>query len=45
MPMAFTMKMSVSSRTQKGVSAQVVETISRIKQEPDWMRELRLKGV
>ena len=31
-------------RTQKGLSAQVVETISRIKQEPDWMRELRLKA-
>lgn len=31
-------------RTQKGLSAQVVKTISRIKQEPDWMRELRLKA-
>lgn len=31
-------------RTQKGLSAQVVETISRIKQEPDWMRDLRLKA-
>ncbi len=31
-------------RTQKGLSAQVVETISRIKQEPDWMRELRLRA-
>ena len=30
-------------RTRKGLDAQVVETISRIKQEPDWMRELRLK--
>lgn len=31
-------------RTQKGLSVQVVETISRIKQEPDWMRDLRLKA-
>ena len=31
-------------RTRKGLDAQVVETISRIKQEPDWMRELRLKA-
>lgn len=31
-------------KTQKGINAQIVEEISRIKGEPDWMREFRLKS-
>ena len=31
-------------KTEKGLSREVVETISKIKQEPDWMREIRLKA-
>lgn len=31
-------------KTKKGINAQIVEEISRIKNEPDWMREFRLKS-
>ncbi|GAB6933659.1 Fe-S cluster assembly protein SufB [Calditerricola satsumensis] len=32
-------------RTKKGLSREVVEEISRVKNEPDWMREFRLKAL
>ena len=32
-------------RAKKGLSREVVEQISEIKQEPDWMRQLRLKAL
>lgn len=31
-------------KTQKGLTREVVEEISRLKNEPDWMREYRLKA-
>lgn len=31
-------------KTEKGISREVVETISAIKKEPQWMRELRLQA-
>jgi len=31
-------------RTKKGISKEIVEEISRIKGEPDWMREFRVKS-
>ena len=31
-------------KTEKGLSRSVVETISAIKNEPQWMRELRLRA-
>ncbi len=31
-------------KTQKGINREIVEEISRIKREPDWMREFRLKS-
>ena len=35
---------SYAYKSKKGLSAEVVEEISRIKGEPDWMREFRLKA-
>jgi Fe-S cluster assembly protein SufB len=32
-------------RTPKGLSHEVVEAISRLKKEPDWMREFRHKAL
>ncbi|GAB6935245.1 MAG: Fe-S cluster assembly protein SufB [Bacillota bacterium] len=32
-------------RTKKGLSREVVEEISRVKNEPEWMREFRLKAL
>jgi Fe-S cluster assembly protein SufB len=32
-------------KTRKGLDAQIVEEISRLKGEPDWMREFRLKSL
>ena len=32
-------------KAQKGLSAEVVNQISDIKDEPDWMREFRLKSL
>ncbi|MCF6192683.1 MAG: Fe-S cluster assembly protein SufB, partial [Candidatus Hydrothermae bacterium] len=31
-------------KTPKGLSRRIVEEISHIKEEPDWMREIRLKA-
>jgi len=31
-------------KTEKGISAQTVYQISKIKNEPDWMTEIRLKA-
>ena len=31
-------------KTQKGLNEEVVRTISKIKKEPEWMLELRLKA-
>ena len=31
-------------RTKKGISKEIVEEISKIKGEPDWMREFRVKS-
>ena len=32
-------------RTKRGLTREVVEEISRIKEEPEWMTELRLKAL
>ena len=32
-------------RARKGISREVVEELSKIKGEPDWMREKRLKSL
>ena len=32
-------------RAQKGLSAEIVHQISEMKDEPDWMREFRLKSL
>ncbi len=42
---AFTMRTSASSKPKKGLTREtVIETISKIKKEPQWMLDLRLKA-
>ena len=36
---------SFSFKTEKGLTAQIIETISKEKNEPNWMREFRLKAL
>lgn len=38
-------KESFTFKTQKGLSADIVKQISEVKNEPDWMRDLRLKSL